>query len=184
MGPSKLSLWRKRRRRDPEAHLRPVLHSALFPETRRHDRFENDLHDVCRERTLIALFRQTSVIGYLLLGTVATALRAVRTRLIETRLQLTAAALDAASPIAGDVAGCRMAPTVLTGVGASGGSVAVGRIVIIVAGTTTTRQPIQNQAGWSNTGGAHKRQRASNGVSRTFSGPNYHAGSLGMRYHE
>ena len=77
-----------------------------------------------------------------------------------------------------------MAPPVLTGVGAAGGSVAIGRVVIIVAGATTTRQPIQDQASGANTSGAHKRERASNGISRTFSGPNYHAGSLDMRYHE
>src|SRR5882724_2225943 len=98
--------------------------------------------------------------------------------------QITAALLHAASPIAGDVAGRRMAPAVLTGIGAAGGSVAIGRIVIIVAGTTATRQPIQAQAGRANTSGAHERERASNGVARTFSGSNYHAGGLSMRYHE
>src|SRR6266481_65412 len=77
-----------------------------------------------------------------------------------------------------------MATAVLTGVGAAGGSVAIGRIVVIVAGATATPQPIQNQAGGANTSGAHERERASNGIVRTFSGPNYHAGSLGMRYHK
>src|SRR5947208_12915776 len=47
MGAGKLSLWRERRRRDAEADLRSLLHPALFPETRRHDRSENDLYDVC-----------------------------------------------------------------------------------------------------------------------------------------
>src|SRR6476661_5795097 len=124
---------------------------------------------------------------------VATALRAVRTRLpfdklragSETRLQLiTAALLHAASPIGGDVTGRRMAPAVLTGIGAARGSVAVGRIVIVVAGAAAARQPIQDQASGANTSGAHERERASNGVARTFPGPNYHAGGLGMRYHE
>ena len=77
-----------------------------------------------------------------------------------------------------------MAPIVLTSIGAARGSVAIGRIVIVVAGATATGQPIQDQAGRANTSGAHKRERASNGIARTFSGPNYHAGSLGMRYHE
>src|SRR6476646_10486181 len=96
MGAGKLSLWRERTRRDAEANLRPVLHPALFVEARCHDRSENDLYDVCRKRTIIAVFRQTSVIGCLL-SAVATALRAVRTRLpfgklragSETRLQIT-----------------------------------------------------------------------------------------------
>jgi hypothetical protein len=35
--------------------------------------------------------------------------------------------------------GSRMAPAVLTGVGAAGGSVALGRIVIVVAGATAAR---------------------------------------------
>src|SRR4029077_15851565 len=82
------------------------------------------------------------------------------------------------------VTGRRMAPAVLTGVGAAGGSVAVGGIVIIVAGAAAPRQPIQDQAGRANTSGAHERERARNGVARTFSGPHYHAGGLGMRYHK
>src|SRR5205814_2284489 len=52
MGAGKLSLRRKRSRRDPEANLRSVLHPALFVETRRHDRAENDLYDVCGEGPL------------------------------------------------------------------------------------------------------------------------------------
>src|SRR5438477_10843193 len=68
MGAGKLSLWRERRRRDAEADLRPLLHPALFPETRRHDRSENNLHDVCRKRAIIALSgkHQLLVLSYLL----------------------------------------------------------------------------------------------------------------------
>src|SRR5437868_15333675 len=68
MGAGKLSLWRERRRRNAEADLRPLLHSALFPETRRHDRSENDLYDVCRKRAIIALSgkHQLLVLSYLL----------------------------------------------------------------------------------------------------------------------
>ena len=65
MGAGKLSLWRERRRRDAEANLRSVLHPALFAETRRHDRSENDLYDVCGKGPLNGpVFRQRSVISY------------------------------------------------------------------------------------------------------------------------
>src|SRR6476661_7665848 len=77
-----------------------------------------------------------------------------------------------------------MAPAVLSGVGAAASAVPFGGIVVVVAGASAARQPIQDQAGGTNTGGAHERKRAGNGVTRTFSGPHYHAGSLDMRYHE
>src|SRR5438067_11696122 len=116
MGAGKLSLWRERRRCDAEADLRSVLHPALFPEARRHDRSENDLYDVCGKGPLkdrrseirgrkncragipACRSKECRQAGALTLqkfpltsdfATVATALRAVRTRLIETRLQLT-----------------------------------------------------------------------------------------------
>src|SRR3984893_18862904 len=52
LGAGKLSLRRKRKRRDAEANLRPLLYSPLFPEARCHDRSENDLYDVCRKRAI------------------------------------------------------------------------------------------------------------------------------------
>src|SRR5436190_611916 len=110
----------------------------------------------------------------------------VRHRVLLTinRQQIIAALLHAARAIAGDVAGRRMAPAVLTSVGAAGGSVSLRGIVVVVAGASAARQPIQDQAGRSNTSGVHKRERASNGVARSLSGPHYHAGSLDVRYHE
>src|SRR5947209_14168596 len=86
MGTGKLSLWRKRRRRAAEANLRPLLHPTLFAETRCHDRSENDLYDVCGERSLKATW--LSVIDYCNCSH-GSASRA-RARHIETRLQLTA----------------------------------------------------------------------------------------------
>ena len=66
LGPGKLSLRRKRRRRDAEANLRSVLHPALFSETRCHDRSKNDLYDVRRQREIIAsdYLPLPAVIGY------------------------------------------------------------------------------------------------------------------------
>src|SRR5205814_3241557 len=77
-----------------------------------------------------------------------------------------------------------MPPSILSGVGAAASAVAFGGIVVVVAGASATRQPIQDQASGSNTGGVHKREGASNGVARSFSGPHYHAGGLNMRYHK
>src|SRR5882724_6333663 len=66
MGAGKLSLWRERRRRDAEANLRPLLHPALFAETRRHDRSENDQYDVCGKGPLKAA--RLSVLSYRIVG--------------------------------------------------------------------------------------------------------------------
>src|SRR5438067_3276797 len=77
-----------------------------------------------------------------------------------------------------------MAPAVLTSVGAAAGSVPFGGIIVVVAGASATRQPIQDQASGSNTGCVHKREGAADGVARSFSGPHYHASGLDMRDHE
>ena len=78
---------------------------------------------------------------------------ALQTRLAEPWLQQITDNCGAAStppaPLPDDGiggSGSRMAPAVLTSVGAAAGSVAFGRIVVIVAGATTARQPIQDQA--------------------------------------
>src|SRR5438477_12911518 len=77
-----------------------------------------------------------------------------------------------------------MPPSILSGVGAAASAVALGGIIVVVAGASATRQPIQDQASGANTGGVHKREGAADGVARSFSGPHYHAGGLSMRYHE
>src|SRR5438270_6949300 len=65
LGTGKLSLRRKRTRRDAEANLRSVLHPALFPQARCHDRSEDDLYDVRRKGPLKGgPFLRTSVISY------------------------------------------------------------------------------------------------------------------------
>src|SRR2546423_185420 len=77
-----------------------------------------------------------------------------------------------------------MAPAVLSGVGAAASAVPFGGIVVVVAGASPAWQAIQDQSRGTDTGSVHERQRAGNGVARSFSGPHYHASSLGMRYHE
>src|SRR6266404_7825756 len=56
LGAGKLSLWRKRRRRDQQASIRSLLHKTLFIETRRHDRTENCPHDVVWEGKMSICF--------------------------------------------------------------------------------------------------------------------------------
>src|SRR5947209_2786007 len=77
-----------------------------------------------------------------------------------------------------------MAPAILSGIGAAASAVPFGGIVVVVARASAARQPIQNQSCGTDTGSVHKRERAVNGVARSFSGPHYHAGGLNMRYHK
>src|SRR5438876_8053475 len=102
--------------------------------------------------------------------------------------QITAALLHAAvRTITGhgtDRSGSSMAPTILTGVGAAASAVPFGGIVIVVARASAARQAIQDQSCGTDTGSVHERERAVNGVARSFSGPHHHAGGVNMRYHK
>src|SRR6516165_6464605 len=52
LGTGELSVRRERERCGAEVNLRSLLHQALLSETRRDDRSEDDLYDVCGQRKI------------------------------------------------------------------------------------------------------------------------------------